>query len=246
MNIQNFLIRCEERLKELNISKAEFYKSCKISSSAVSQWRSGATFPSQNTINRIAHYLDVDADYLLTGIKKDASPISTTEQQIIDKFRELDKSGQRTIQLLIDNELSRVRQIRVLESNGNVTTRLIPIRRSLQKASAGCGCYLGPEEFETVYIDDTPTSRRASFIVPVQGNSMEPTYHDGDQLLIEKADNIDIGEIGIFSLNGEGFVKKRGEQELLSLNTDYSPIPLDNSCRCNGRVIGILNESNIY
>lgn len=37
-------------------------------------------------------------------------------------------------------------------------------------------------------------------------NSMEPVYHDGDTLLVEMTDSVEIGEIGIFLVNGESYL----------------------------------------
>ena len=70
---------------------------------------------------------------------------------------------------------------------------------------------------------------------------MEPTYRDGDMLIVEKADELEVGEIGIFTLDGEGYVKMLGHGELISLNPEYNAIPMDESIMLNGRVIGILD-----
>ena len=43
-----------------------------------------------------------------------------------------------------------------------------------------------------------------------------------------------------YYINGSGYVKKRGETSLLSLNPLYEPIPMNDSIRCNGKVVGIL------
>lgn len=69
---------------------------------------------------------------------------------------------------------------------------------------------------------------------------MEPVYHDGDTLLVEMTDSIEIEEIGIFLVNGESFVQKLGKTELISLNPNSDNIPLNESARCMGRVIGKL------
>ena len=87
---------------------------------------------------------------------------------------------------------------------------------------------------------DNELTRRASFGVPVSGNSMEPRYHDGDILIIEGAEEIAPGEIGVFSVDGNGFVKELGNGELISLNPAYDPIPMTESTWCHGRVIGVL------
>ncbi len=73
-------------------------------------------------------------------------------------------------------------------------------------------------------------------------NSMEPVYHDDDTLLVEMTVHVEVGEIGIFLVNGESFVKERGEMELISLNPDSENIPLNEDARCLGRVIGKLES----
>ena len=69
---------------------------------------------------------------------------------------------------------------------------------------------------------------------------MEPAYYDGDILLVEATRDLDPGEIGIFQINGECYVKKLGQTELISLNHAYANVPLDESAQAMGRVIGKL------
>ncbi len=81
----------------------------------------------------------------------------------------------------------------------------------------------------------------AHYCVRVSGNSMEPAYRDGDILFVERLDSsVREGEIGVFVLNGEGYVKRLGRGQLLSLNPDYSPIFLHDydDIQCQGRVLG--------
>jgi hypothetical protein len=80
---------------------------------------------------------------------------------------------------------------------------VIPLPRSVQKTSAGRGAYLGPEEMETIWVEENDLTRRASFCVPVTGDSMEPTYHDGDILLVEGREDIEPGQIGVFTVDGK-------------------------------------------
>ena len=82
---------------------------------------------------------------------------------------------------------------------------------------------------------------RAHFCVRVNGDSMEPAYRDGDIVFVERVDGcVNEGEIGIFFLNGDGYIKRLGRGELISLNPAYLPIPLHDydSLRCQGRVLG--------
>ncbi len=71
---------------------------------------------------------------------------------------------------------------------------------------------------------------------------MEPLYYDGDILLIEPTCEIKVGEIGIFIVDGQAFVKKLGVRELISLNKGYGNIPLTEYSNCMGRVVDKLQK----
>ena len=85
---------------------------------------------------------------------------------------------------------------------------------------------------------------RAAYAIPVSGDSMEPTYHDGDILLVSP-ESAELGDIGIFTLDGQGYVKSLGDGVLISLNPQYDPIPVRDGIICNGRVIGVLDGDDI-
>lgn len=50
--------------------------------------------------------------------------------------------------------------------------------------SAGTGNFLDSKELDEIYVKDTPEAEEADFVVAVSGDSIEPTYHDGDKVLI--------------------------------------------------------------
>ena len=81
------------------------------------------------------------------------------------------------------------------------------------------------------------TNQEANFAIGVNGNSMEPTYFDGDTVLIKKQSKINIGEIGIFMIDGEAYVKELGDGVLISHNKKYADIQIDDSTICIGKVI---------
>lgn len=89
---------------------------------------------------------------------------------------------------------------------------------------------------------DLPQYRRVAYAVKVNGHSMEPRYQDGDILLVEPTCEVDVGEIGIFNVNGQAFVKKLGEGKLISLNKGYNDIPLTEESLCMGRVVDNLKS----
>lgn len=72
---------------------------------------------------------------------------------------------------------------------------------------------------------------------------MEPKFHDGDTVLVREQPSVDIGEIGLFVVDGNGYIKKQGIDRLISLNPDFDDIfPNEFSdVRCIGKVIGVLD-----
>lgn len=94
---------------------------------------------------------------------------------------------------------------------------------------------------EAVYLNLTGALARADEVITVSGDSMEPTYRDGDELLIEHTGTLRPGEIGVLVINGEGFVKEYRSGGVYSHNEAKYPfrrfLPGD-EVRCFGRVLG--------
>ena len=57
-------------------------------------------------------------------------------------------------------------------------------------------------------------------------------------------DSIEKGDIGIFVVNGDVFIKELGDHCLISHNKAYKPISLhsSDSIYCSGRVLGVVEE----
>lgn len=127
---------------------------------------------------------------------------------------------------------------------------LAALRQSRLRTSAGTGILLDEESMITVMVrlDALPRNFERNpdnyFCVPVAGNSMEPRFHDGDILLVSK-EPVNVGEIGVFTMEGEGYVKELGRGVLLSLNSAYADIPLTEDVRCNGKAIGVLDPTAV-
>lgn len=110
--------------------------------------------------------------------------------------------------------------------------------------SAGIGDYLETAVKESISIPMTDKTAEASYALRISGNSMEPKYHDGDILLVKNTDGIEVGELGIFLLDGCGFFKVYGGDRLISLNPEYAPILLKEfaDVQFRGQVVGKLKR----
>jgi len=91
--------------------------------------------------------------------------------------------------------------------------------------SAGVGSFLDSEHYVEIKADET-VPRGTDFAVKISGDSMEPRFLDGQVIYIKEQKTLNVGEIGIFSLNGDSYVKKLGRNELISLNPRYEPIAI--------------------
>lgn len=165
--------------------------------------------------------------------------LSDKEIDHIKKYRELDGYGKKAVSDLLNTEYERCTTI----AEEDDEEQEIEIKHSYYKVSAGTGFNLdNDDEWETISVPDTPEARKADFALTIKGNSMEPVYLDGDIVLVKEQSAIDIGQIGIYIIEGNGYIKKYGGDRLISLNAEYDDIIFaehdEERIRCVGKVIG--------
>ena len=105
--------------------------------------------------------------------------------------------------------------------------------------SAGPGNYLDQGAYEMIEVDNTVPST-ADYAVRVSGDSMMPRFVDQQIIFVHEQSALEEGEIGIFYLNNEVYLKKLGRGCLISLNSRYEPIPIReyDDVRVFGKVVG--------
>ena len=117
--------------------------------------------------------------------------------------------------------------------------------------SAGNGNFLVDGPKETVRIDESILPEDTTFGVRISGDSMEPEFHDGQIAWVLQQESVANGEIGIFALNGETYIKKLQNDKdgifLISLNEKYAPIKVGENDRLDifGKVLGKSDASAI-
>lgn len=199
-------------------------------------WEKGIGRPDCDKLARLCDLLEVSADELI-GCKSMADRPTATEWTTIQKYRALDEHGKEIVDYLIDSEYKRVATL-----SRKPKPRMLKMDYYTLPASAGTGNFLDSEFAEELLVPESAEAEQADFVISVGGDSMEPTYHDGDKVFVEKCDSVDIGEVGIYVVNGEAYIKELGNHKLISYNEKYKPIPLteNDSVYCCGRVIGIV------
>jgi len=208
------------------------------SGSVIYNWEKGIGRPDCDKLVRLCDILDISADELL-GCKSMAQRTTAAEWDTIQKYRALDEHGKEVVDYLIDSEYKRVATL-----TRKPKPRMYKIDWFTLPASAGTGNILDSELAEELLVPESAEAEQADFVISVGGDSMEPTYHDGDKVFVEKCDSVDIGEVGIFVVNGDVYIKELGNQCLISYNEKYKLIRSgeNDSVYCCGRVIGVVGE----
>lgn len=221
-----------------NLTNKDISEITGISISSLDKITSGNnTNPKLETVKLICGALGCKLSDLLDDV--DGNGYTLEEDSMIKKYRSLDPYGKKAVTSVLDIEFERCTYIP--EPNRE---ELIEISINYAPVSAGIGDELEDyEQWEKVSVPLTPESRKADFILVVDGDSMEPKFHNGDYILVRKQPAVDIGQIGIFGVGGKGYIKKYGGDKLISLNKKYTDILLDEESRCFGLVIGITDIS---
>ena len=233
----SFGSRLKDKRKELGITQPQLAKLLGVSQSAIGSWETDVNSPRATLLYDLFDILKCDANYLFQDetrelYKDEASPEEF--ENIIKKYRALDDYGRETIDIALDRETTRVEQLQNAKiCRSPSTLRIYTYMHKI--AAAGNGYYFDDIPTDTI---EAPYKEGADFIIGVSGDSMEPTYNDGDLVYVEKSQIINIGDIGIFMLNNECYIKEAGENGLISHNSKYTIIPGNKNIHCIGKVLG--------
>ena len=91
--------------------------------------------------------------------------------------------------------------------------RFVDMPVSYLPVSAGTGNFLDDGNFEMISFPEDKVPEGADFGLRVTGDSMEPVYHDGQIVWVQECEQVDVGQVGVFIYDGEGFLKMYSEQE---------------------------------
>lgn len=207
------------------------------SSGVISNWEKDLNKPDADKIVRLCSVLDVSASFLLDYYGKvEIDELNSIETSHIKKYRDLDSHGKEVVDFLLNKEYERCT---AAAPSAIVPMRMIQYYQKL--ASAGDGQIVFDDvPVDLIEIPDVPEYRRVKYAVGVNGRSMEPLYHDGDILLVQPAEDVEIGEIGIFIVDGQSYVKRRQKDFLESVNPEFANIALSEGATCLGLVVDHL------
>lgn len=211
-----------------------------VSKNAISNWEAGLTRPDFSTISKLCRALQISSDTFF-GLSIPVSELSIHEYQHIKQYRSLSDPHRKAIDVLTDTLFLGEQEDLYKACRKNYARRF---ELSLP-ASAGIGEHLTDEDERTeIFLRDGYDVGRCNEVIRVSGDSMCPTFCDGDKLMVEHTSLIYPGEIGIFIISGEGYVKEYQLDGLHSHNPAYKTIhpTQDDNFRCVGRVLGKVTD----
>lgn len=212
----------------------------KMNKSTISRYENGLQEPMYTVVKNLATLFNVSLNTLTDdNVVKEVLDVKT--QELLNNYNRLNDQGQHEVRKRAA-ELTEISRYLKDETESKIIT--LDMDSFEMPASAGTGMFLSDEYKEVIQVKDCYEARTADFVIPISGDSMEPLYSDGDRVFVKSMPMVEVGEIGIFVINGDAYIKKRGRDRLISLNRKRKDIVFGegDTIVCLGKVIGKVEE----
>lgn len=230
--------------RKAHMEQQDVGKQLGCSGNAIGGWETGRNGPSLDVIPRLCEVLNIPI-YELMGIPAPEPTLPERDARSLANLRALNDYNRQTadqlvLRLLAEQDQAEQRTLRQYHSRLPYVDQLCP--------AAGPGApapdYAEPE---TLYLRASRASESSDVIMKVNGNSMEPGYPDGCRVFVNTGEETPIGEVGVFIVDGEFFIKQRQADCLYSLNRSHADIRFHENMDIKhyGRVIGIVDEGDV-
>lgn len=223
----------EELRKSKGLTLLQMGDKLNVSHMTYQRYEKGDTDVSTDMLCKIADIFTVSTDYLL-GREKPVSladllnryDLTELEKKFIEIYVSIDKKHRTELCDALEKVAAEVRDEDDDDEPDTPLHIFRTFRRGAAAASWSAGAPTDETECEEVLYDTTGLKQRRDFdkcfVVPVEGDSMSPKYEDGDCVLVHPGLEVGEGDIGIFGMDGEVFIKQLAHNALHSLN-DASP-----------------------
>lgn len=228
--------------KKEDLTQADLANKLGIPKTYVGHWEAGRSRPDLNLIPGLCNALGISLSYFFDAPESEDA-LTEKERHFMEGYRKVDIRDR----MILDSTLETMITLKEEALWDYCRKNFFVIDHNYQTAAAGSGTIL-EEDTETyqMFIRINPKAKRADEIVAVSGSSMEPMFHHGQDVYVEHTPDLEIGEIGLFIVNGNGYIKQLQDGYLHSLNPEYDDIELHESdtTRIVGRVLGAVNKND--
>lgn len=233
--------------KKFGLTQEDLANKLGFSKQTVSNWETGLKTPRMGAIQKIADLFNVSKSFIIEGI--DESKNSSIEKI----YNQLESPRQQKVYDFAENQLKEQKQ--EIKRENNPITSLEQFRKKKEEetvygttkwygaVSAGTGEFLTDETCEEIELPVEQIPDEADFCLSINGDSMEPIFHDNDYVFIKRQSEIFSGNIGVVIVNGESFLKRiwfeNNNIRLESFNKKYKDIIIteNDEFRIVGKVV---------
>lgn len=257
MDFSQNLQRCKENH---GVTISELSRRSGVPVGTLSKLLSGAIAePKLSVALALAHGLGCPLSELLDPNGEHVTEtLSDEERAFLADYRRADLHSRELLRLVLDKQLSTetsVAPVHERKPSAAVSAHILPMPKAKHAreiplydlpVSAGLGVFLDGNGTDMMTLPDAFPDGKADFALRVSGQSMEPHFYNGDILLVHTQDAVEVGDLGIFTGDGEGYFKRFMGDCLRSFNSEYEDIPLSafKDFRCCGKVVGRMAKKN--
>ena len=213
--------KLKQKREELGLDQQELAELIGVSKQAYFKWEKGLSKPTKANIAKLENVLKVPAGYL-------------SEDLISSLYKQLTEPNQEKAITYVRDLISSQKVVSIVEKRSEYHV--------YEKLSAGIGASIyGDLVYDIVYYNEELPHDFASW---VDGESMEPTYQNGEVALIRETGFDYDGAVYAVVWNLQTYIKKVYCEEdglrLVSINKDYPDkfAPFDENPRVVGKIVG--------
>ena len=236
------LIRRQRKAKHMN--QEELGALVRVGKNAVGAWEAGRSRPDVGSVPVICEALDLSLEEFFGMNEEKAAgreSVPATERAVLlRRYGDLNTYNRQVI-------LRQMSVLKEMQEDIPEPRKIIRLFRNELAASAGPGETLEAARGEEVFLFADPLTEAADEIIRVNGDSMEPTFHNGEQVLVQHTAAVRPGEIGVFICGDTGYIKEYRKDGLHSHNPAYATIVFngEDTVRCIGKVLGTVRKEAV-
>lgn len=228
------------------LEQKELARRLGVADSAVGNWENGYAKPTLDVILPVCRVLGITL-YELFDTEDPMMPYSRKEQGVLSRYHALNEPHKKAVSTLIDM-LGSAEDMNAPEETA---PELAVLRYFDRQLAAGIG---DPTDIsdsgKPLYLYPSALISKADYVFTVNGESMEPVYHNGDMVLVQKADDsgdMQPGDVGAFMIGNEAYIKECQPDGLHSYNKKYGTMRFSEEDRVFliGRVIGVIDKEDL-
>ena len=233
---------------QTHLTQAQLAEEMGVTKNTYYNWENDKASPSIHQLRYLCKKFGIPAHEIL-GLPAPDNLLED-EDRLLEVYRVLTPSGKR----LATRLLSQVRENEEEESIkaiASVSFKNIGLSEWVWAAGVGCGKPDSAFYSDSTLVRKNHVNEKADIIIRISGDSMEPTFHNGDSVYVREISYVpDPDSVVIAIYDGsECIIKRVGSDRMLHSDNPALPFPPmypDNNVKIMGQVLGKVHEEDFF